>query len=222
MLTEDGRHVLVVTSSTNVGEPSATGLPQVYVHDQFTWITQRVSYKPDWTEANAAWERPVISRDGSLIVFSSRATDLAEHAENRAGCDLRRAGLCRHPADADPRRPWRPRHRADRRPDVYAVAGRPGRERLADLRFAAVWQRLRRGGVPGLRRESRRHAAQRDGRDQRQEGRHYAAAWPDGVGHLSEFRADGGAATKSSSPGQASSTAPWCTSTVWWPPERSS
>ena len=38
-----------------------------------------MNYKPDWTEANAAWERPVISRDGSLIVFSSRATDLAEN-----------------------------------------------------------------------------------------------------------------------------------------------
>ena len=72
----------MLTSSTNVGEASTTGQPQVFVHDRLTFITQRVSYKPDWTESNAAWERPVISRDGSLIVFSSRATDLAEHVTN--------------------------------------------------------------------------------------------------------------------------------------------
>ena len=183
-----GRHLLDERGGT-VGHRVAAG---GYVHDQFTWITQRVSYKPDWTEANAAWERPVISRDGSLIVLQLACDGPGRARDKRAGCDLRRVVLRRHPADADPQRPWRPRHRADHRPDVYAVAGRPGRERLADLRFAAVWQRLRRGGVPGLRRESRRHAAHRDGRDQRQEGRHYAAARPDGVGHLSELRADGG------------------------------
>ena len=77
MLTEDGRYILMVTTSTNVGAPSSSGLPLVYVHDRVTLLSQRVNYKPNWIESNGAWERPVISRDGSLIVFTSRATDLA-------------------------------------------------------------------------------------------------------------------------------------------------
>ena len=78
MFTGDGRHILVVTTSTSVGEPSELGQPLVYVHDQSTGGSHRVNFTPDWRESNAPWDRPVISRDGSLVVFSSRATDLAD------------------------------------------------------------------------------------------------------------------------------------------------
>jgi len=41
MLTEDGRVILLVSTSTNVGSPSSTGSPQVYLCDRFTWNSRR-------------------------------------------------------------------------------------------------------------------------------------------------------------------------------------
>ena len=83
-MSADGRDV-VFTSTAQLTIEVTGGRKQVFLRDLAANTTRMVSVNPAGMAANGDSMRPVISRDGSVIVFESLATDLVDGFSDTAG-----------------------------------------------------------------------------------------------------------------------------------------
>ena len=73
----DGRFVAFVSDATNlIRRPDRNRLPDVYVRDTASNVTELISRTPSGEAANGASRHPAISDDGRFVVFQSDASDL--------------------------------------------------------------------------------------------------------------------------------------------------
>jgi Tol biopolymer transport system component len=85
----DGRYLAFVSEASNLTPDSRGGVPQVYVSDLETGVTDLISRTPAGRPANGASARPVLSRDGSMVAYQSVACDLLCQGECRTeGVDI--------------------------------------------------------------------------------------------------------------------------------------
>lgn len=75
-LSTDGRFVGFDSEATNLVPGDTNGVSDVFVHDQSTGRTERVSVASDGTPGNGGSFQPKISGDGRFVVFKSDATNL--------------------------------------------------------------------------------------------------------------------------------------------------
>lgn len=75
-ISADGRHIVFVTSATNLAPFSGTAPNQVVYRNLETGVTELISATAAGVPANAPASHPSISGDGSLIVFATNATNL--------------------------------------------------------------------------------------------------------------------------------------------------
>ena len=78
----DGRYVAFSSVATNLVPGDANGAFDVFVHDNDTDETTRVSRGRGGAEANGSSYRPVISGDGRFVAFTSTASNLVEGDSN--------------------------------------------------------------------------------------------------------------------------------------------
>ena len=81
-ISADGRYIAFVSSATNLVEDDTNDTADVFVHDQVSQITTRVSVASDGNQANNQSQSPTISADGRFIAFSSSATNLVSGDTN--------------------------------------------------------------------------------------------------------------------------------------------
>jgi Tol biopolymer transport system component len=82
-ISADGRFVVFASSATNLVSGDANGCDDIFVHDGWTGVTERVSVDSTFKEANGASGYPSISGDGRFVVFRSAATNLVAGDKNR-------------------------------------------------------------------------------------------------------------------------------------------
>jgi Tol biopolymer transport system component len=98
-----GRHVVFMSSSSNLVAGDTNGRSDVFVHDRATRVTDRVSVASDGTQGNhhspdylfgaVNATPPAISADGRYAVFNSQASNLvADDTNNKADLFLRDRG----------------------------------------------------------------------------------------------------------------------------------
>jgi WD40-like Beta Propeller Repeat len=77
-MSADGRYVAFLSFATNLDlvTPDTNGVPDIFVHDNVTGTTKRVSVASDGTQANDQSYYPQISADGSTVAFRSDASNL--------------------------------------------------------------------------------------------------------------------------------------------------
>jgi Tol biopolymer transport system component len=75
-ISSDGRYVVFVSEASNLVARIRNRVPHVYIHDMTTGITELVSRTPAGRSANGASRSPAVSRDGLMVAFQSRASDL--------------------------------------------------------------------------------------------------------------------------------------------------
>jgi hypothetical protein len=80
----DGRFSVFSHTSKLVVADTNSG-PDVYLHDRLTGLTELVSATPSGVSGDGASTVPVLSEDGSTIVFASEATDLVAGDDNDTG-----------------------------------------------------------------------------------------------------------------------------------------
>jgi Tol biopolymer transport system component len=82
-ISADGRYVAFQSQATNLipNSPPHT-LHHIYVHDQETGQTERVSVSTGGVLGNSSSVRPVISADGRVVAFYSAATNLVPNDTN--------------------------------------------------------------------------------------------------------------------------------------------
>jgi Tol biopolymer transport system component len=78
----DGRFVAFGSFATNLVPGDTNGAIDVFVHDRVTGTTVRASVRTDGGEGNDASLRSSINGDGSLVTFSSDATNLVDGDTN--------------------------------------------------------------------------------------------------------------------------------------------
>jgi Tol biopolymer transport system component len=74
-LSFDGRYVAFVSSATNLVPGDTNGRVDVFVRDRLGGTTERVSVDSSGSEADGDSGEAVLSSDGSIVAFSSRATN---------------------------------------------------------------------------------------------------------------------------------------------------
>ncbi|SDC26854.1 component of the Tol biopolymer transport system [Paenibacillus sp. UNCCL117] len=72
----DGRYVAFVSTSATIVEGKTNGFQDVFVRDRTTGMTQLISLGSDGDQANGDSYAPMISMDGTYVLFSSKATNL--------------------------------------------------------------------------------------------------------------------------------------------------
>ena len=72
----NGRYIAFASNATNLVQNDTNGFRDIFVHDQQTGTTERVSIASDGSQANLFSERPSISDDGRYVAFMSHATNL--------------------------------------------------------------------------------------------------------------------------------------------------
>ncbi len=75
-LSGDGRYVAFDSEATNLVDDDINGCYDVFLHDQQTGLTTRISVAPDGSEANGDSVNPVLSADGGYVAFTSLASNL--------------------------------------------------------------------------------------------------------------------------------------------------
>jgi Tol biopolymer transport system component len=75
-ISADGRLVAFASDATNLVPGDTNGATDVFVRDRSSGTTERVSVRTNGTEGTGASTRPVISADGSAVVFTSTAPNL--------------------------------------------------------------------------------------------------------------------------------------------------
>jgi len=78
----DGRYVAFESLASNLVPGDTIGSRDIFVHDNVTHTTSRVSLASDGTQANAGSSEPAISADGRYVVFKSLASNLVEGDTN--------------------------------------------------------------------------------------------------------------------------------------------
>jgi Tol biopolymer transport system component len=81
-ITADGRFVVLQSDATNLVVGDTNADCDVFVHDQQTGVTERVSLSSAEAEGNANSEQPCISGDGGYVPFYSDATNLVAGDSN--------------------------------------------------------------------------------------------------------------------------------------------
>lgn len=85
-ISDDGRFVVFISNATNLdlsGDMNATG--DVYLHDNQTGETRRISVASNGTHGNLASSIPRISGNGHYVVFASLASNLIDGDTNQVG-----------------------------------------------------------------------------------------------------------------------------------------
>ena len=80
-LSADGRFVAFGSRATNLVAGDGNGLQDVFVYDQQTGITTRVSETPQGGDSNGTSAGPILTPDGRFVAFGSRATNLVAGGE---------------------------------------------------------------------------------------------------------------------------------------------
>ncbi|MFD0961134.1 S-layer homology domain-containing protein [Paenibacillus chungangensis] len=78
-ISDDGNLVAFHSYATNLDDHEWTNANQIYLHHRNTGTTELISRSVEDKRGNFNSDSPVISGDGSTIVFRSRATNLVEH-----------------------------------------------------------------------------------------------------------------------------------------------
>jgi len=76
----DGRYLVFASDADNLVPDDRNGARDIFLRDQQTDRTTRLSVSPDGEEGNGASDAPTISIDGRFVAFSSEATNLAPGA----------------------------------------------------------------------------------------------------------------------------------------------
>lgn len=86
----DGRRIAFASAATNLVPGDGNGIRDVFVHDRDTGITERVGVATAGVEADgaAATSAPALSFDGSVVAFTSFATNLAPEPDTNATSDV--------------------------------------------------------------------------------------------------------------------------------------
>jgi len=84
-LSADGRFVAFASLASNLVAGDSNGAADVFLRDRFTQVTERVSVDTGGAQANdASSERPALSADGSVVAFTSLASNLVAGDTNGA------------------------------------------------------------------------------------------------------------------------------------------
>jgi Tol biopolymer transport system component len=75
-ISADGTHVAFYSFASNLVLDDTNGMSDIFVHDGYTGVATRVSLASDGSEANGSSYRPVISAEGEIVAFESRADNL--------------------------------------------------------------------------------------------------------------------------------------------------
>lgn len=81
----DGRFIVYASSATNIVPGDTNGASDIFVHDNKTNTTERVSVAHDLSELNSYSQRPAISDDGRYIAFQSFASNIVPDDTNGRG-----------------------------------------------------------------------------------------------------------------------------------------
>ncbi|MGB8981913.1 MAG: hypothetical protein WCC12_08565, partial [Anaerolineales bacterium] len=83
VISADGNYVAFTSEATNLVSGDTNDLPDVFVHDRQTGLTERVSVADDESQANS-WSEdpPAISADGRYVAFVSMASNLVSGDTN--------------------------------------------------------------------------------------------------------------------------------------------
>jgi Tol biopolymer transport system component len=81
-ISADGRSVAFGSFATNLVPVDTNGAIDIFVHDRLTGTTVRASVRTDGGEGNDSSLRASISGDGSIVTFSSNATNLVDGDTN--------------------------------------------------------------------------------------------------------------------------------------------
>jgi Tol biopolymer transport system component len=85
-ISADGRFVAFGSYATNLVPHDTNGTNDIFVHDQQTGRTERVSLGQGGAQANGDSYDTAISADGRFVAFDSSASNLVPHDTNGAGC----------------------------------------------------------------------------------------------------------------------------------------
>jgi hypothetical protein len=84
-ISSDGRWVAFGSQATNLVPGDTNNSYDVYVHDRFNGVTDRVSIASDGSQANGDSLTPSISADGRYVAFFSGATNLVTDPTSQFG-----------------------------------------------------------------------------------------------------------------------------------------
>jgi Tol biopolymer transport system component len=84
-ISADGRYVAFASDASNLVPGDTNDVADVFVHDQQTGQTTRVSVTSDGTQGNADSGSPSISANGRYVVFASAADNLMPEDTNGVG-----------------------------------------------------------------------------------------------------------------------------------------
>jgi Tol biopolymer transport system component len=73
----DGRYVAFQSHASNLGDGDTDGIEDIHVYDRQTGTVHLMSARADGTKGNSTSLYPAIAPDGTLLAFSSFATNLA-------------------------------------------------------------------------------------------------------------------------------------------------
>jgi hypothetical protein len=83
-ISEDGRFVAFHSMASNLASGDTNGVSDVYLHDNQTGITSRISVASNGTEGDNDSYFPAITANGKYVVFQSNATNLVSTDTNDA------------------------------------------------------------------------------------------------------------------------------------------
>ena len=83
-LSTDGRFVVFESRAAELAPADTNKLVDVFLRDRATGVTERISLAADGSEARGSSERPSVSADGRLVVFTSNAANLVAGDTNLA------------------------------------------------------------------------------------------------------------------------------------------
>lgn len=83
-ISSDGRFVAFNSDASNLVANDTNGTTDIFVHDNQTGTTERISVASDGAQANSTSFVPSISANGQFIVFTSRASNLVFGDTNNA------------------------------------------------------------------------------------------------------------------------------------------
>lgn len=84
-ISDDGRFVTYVSGATDLVGGDTNGEADILVHDRTTGTTSMITRGADDEPANGGSDEPAISGDGSIVVFVSTATNLADLGPDPGG-----------------------------------------------------------------------------------------------------------------------------------------
>jgi signal peptidase I len=82
-ISADGRFVAFESSASNLVKRDFNRLPDVFVHDRETGVTERVSIRTGGGQANASSNQSAISGDGRFVAFLATDGNLVDADRNR-------------------------------------------------------------------------------------------------------------------------------------------